>query len=186
MRWDVHARKKLPRRCHCEEPRATKQSRPGVITVAPRLLGFARNDRLCRSMEPLPALRLMQIENRIAEGIFNVEDWWSLERMSSPSGLNCPDCHSALYDLADKRMLRFRCRSGHVIYDWFPRSAFGHKAMLCAIIQPLCAMRSSTRSPFPDESGVNRQSGWLSDWVLVSRELGASLAKAQSLGIQQM
>jgi two-component system, chemotaxis family, protein-glutamate methylesterase/glutaminase len=63
--------------------------------------------------ELLPAVRLMQIENRIAEGIFNVEDWWSLERMSSPSGLNCPNCRSALYELNDKRMLRFRCRSGH-------------------------------------------------------------------------
>jgi two-component system chemotaxis response regulator CheB len=57
--------------------------------------------------------RLMQIENRIAEGIFSVEDWWNLEQMSVPSGLNCPNCSSALYELDDKRLLRFRCRSGH-------------------------------------------------------------------------
>ncbi len=56
---------------------------------------------------------LMMIENRIAEGIFNVEDWWALEQISSPSGLNCPSCKSALYELKDQRVLRFRCRSGH-------------------------------------------------------------------------
>ncbi len=57
--------------------------------------------------------KLMEVENRIAEGIFNVEDWWTLEQMSKPSGLNCPACRSALYELNDKRVLRFRCRSGH-------------------------------------------------------------------------
>jgi two-component system chemotaxis response regulator CheB len=57
--------------------------------------------------------RLMEIENRIAQGIFTVEDWWGLEQMSIPSGFNCPSCRSALYELNDKRVLRFRCRSGH-------------------------------------------------------------------------
>jgi two-component system, chemotaxis family, protein-glutamate methylesterase/glutaminase len=56
---------------------------------------------------------LMAIENRIAEGIFSVDDWWGLEQMSEPSGLNCPNCRSALYELNDKRVLRYRCRSGH-------------------------------------------------------------------------
>lgn len=57
--------------------------------------------------------KLMEIENRIAEGIFSVDDWWGLEQMSEPSGLNCPNCRSALYELTDKRVLRYRCRSGH-------------------------------------------------------------------------
>lgn len=55
---------------------------------------------------------LMTIENRIASGIFSVGDWWGLEQMSAPSGLNCPTCRSALYELRDKRVLRLRCRSG--------------------------------------------------------------------------
>jgi two-component system, chemotaxis family, protein-glutamate methylesterase/glutaminase len=57
--------------------------------------------------------KLMEIENRIAEGIFRVEDWWALEQMSEPSGLNCASCRSALYELKDQRVLRYRCRSGH-------------------------------------------------------------------------
>ena len=61
---------------------------------------------------PDRSLHLMEIENRIAEGVFNVEDWWNLEQMSEPSGLNCPDCRSALYELSDKRVLRFRCLPG--------------------------------------------------------------------------
>ncbi|MFX1673642.1 chemotaxis protein CheB [Paraburkholderia sp. A2WS-5] len=56
---------------------------------------------------------LIDIENRIAEGIFDLQDWWKLEGMSSPCGLNCPICRSALYELRDKRMMRFRCRAGH-------------------------------------------------------------------------
>lgn len=57
--------------------------------------------------------KLIEIENRIAEGIFKVGDWWALEQMSVPSGLNCPNCRSALYELGDRRVLRYRCRSGH-------------------------------------------------------------------------
>ena len=57
--------------------------------------------------------KLIQIEDRIADGIFNVDDWWGLEQMSTPSGFNCPDCRSALYEIKDARVLRFRCRSGH-------------------------------------------------------------------------
>ncbi len=65
-------------------------------------------------LESAPEIeKLMQIENRIAEGIFTVEDWWALEQMSVPSGLNCPLCRSALYELKDQRVLRYRCRSGH-------------------------------------------------------------------------
>ncbi|WP_036020490.1 chemotaxis protein CheB [Paraburkholderia mimosarum] len=56
---------------------------------------------------------LIEIENRIAEGIFDLQDWWKLEGMSVPCGLNCPVCKSALYELHDKRMMRFRCRAGH-------------------------------------------------------------------------
>ncbi len=64
--------------------------------------------------EPEPSIeKLMEVENRIAEGIFTVEDWWTLEQMSIPSGLNCPNCSSALYELKDQRILRYRCRSGH-------------------------------------------------------------------------
>jgi two-component system chemotaxis response regulator CheB len=55
----------------------------------------------------------MEVENRIAEGVFTVQDWWVLEGMSTPSGLTCSNCRSALYELRDQRVLRYRCRSGH-------------------------------------------------------------------------
>lgn len=56
--------------------------------------------------------KLVEIENRIAEGILGVEDWWRFQQMSIPSDLNCPDCRSAFYEVTDPRFLRFRCRSG--------------------------------------------------------------------------
>jgi two-component system chemotaxis response regulator CheB len=72
---------------------------------------LANDDPPPESREPLQDL--LEIENRIAEGIFKVDDWWALEQLSIPSGLNCPACRSALYELRDQRALRYRCRSGH-------------------------------------------------------------------------
>ena len=63
--------------------------------------------------DPPNTTTMLEIEGRIAAGDFRVEDWWQLESLSSPSGLNCPDCRSALYELGDRRVLRFRCRAGH-------------------------------------------------------------------------
>ncbi len=92
--------------------RHMKVDRICTLDEMARLFVVLANDAPPR--EPAESLQaLMEIENRIAEGIFNVEDWWSLERMSVPSGLNCPNCRSALYELKEPRVLRYRCRSGH-------------------------------------------------------------------------
>jgi hypothetical protein len=42
-------------------------------------------------LEPEQSLQnLMEIENRMVEGIFSVGDSWALEQMSGPSGMNLP------------------------------------------------------------------------------------------------
>jgi two-component system, chemotaxis family, protein-glutamate methylesterase/glutaminase len=82
-----------------------------LAEMAALLVALAKDDPPSLSDEKLQ--ELMEIENRIAEGIFSVADWWALEQMSIPSGLNCPTCRSALYELRDSRLLRYRCRSGH-------------------------------------------------------------------------
>jgi two-component system, chemotaxis family, protein-glutamate methylesterase/glutaminase len=76
------------------------------------LLELARDDPSDTAPQEA-TLRLMEIENRIASGVFSAEDWAAIERVSAPSGLNCPDCRSALQELRDPRVLRFRCRAGH-------------------------------------------------------------------------
>jgi two-component system chemotaxis response regulator CheB len=89
------------------------------ITVDHRCRLQEMGPLLTRLVEsPLPAdppgnKVLLAIEGRIAAGDFQLDDWWALERMSKPSGLNCPDCRSAVYEMNDQRVLRFRCRSGH-------------------------------------------------------------------------
>ncbi|WP_233837749.1 chemotaxis protein CheB [Paraburkholderia sp. ZP32-5] len=64
---------------------------------------------------PAPGSRddLIRIETRIAEGSVDAADWSQFERLSTPSGLNCPECASALFELRDRSMTRFRCRAGH-------------------------------------------------------------------------
>jgi two-component system, chemotaxis family, protein-glutamate methylesterase/glutaminase len=94
-----------------------------VAGIADELVRLARDD-------PDPPAEdadriLLAIEHRIAAGIFNALDWMRLEQRSVPSGLNCPDCRSALYEIRDPRLLRFRCRAGHA---WSALSLLGAQA----------------------------------------------------------
>lgn len=106
--------------------------------------------------------KLMEIENRIAEGIFNVEDWWALEQMSLPSGLNCPNCRSALFELKDRRVLRYRCRSGH---------AFSAESLLSGQADAREALLSSLFGAFIEEATVAKR---LEDQPLFSENLYAA------------
>lgn len=56
---------------------------------------------------------LLEIEERISGGALALDDWKALERQGRSAALNCPDCRSALIELGDDRLIRFRCRSGH-------------------------------------------------------------------------
>ncbi len=129
--------------------------------------------------------RLMEIENRIAEGIFTVEDWWALEQMSAPSGLNCPICRSAVYELKDQRVLRYRCRSGHAFSaqsllsgqadarEAYLSSLFGaliEEATLTKRLgtEPLFAEDSYTAEALSNRAGeLNRQANQVSEWLHV-------------------
>jgi two-component system chemotaxis response regulator CheB len=126
---------------------------------------------------------LMGIEDRIAEGVFKVEDWWALEQMSVPSGLNCPNCHSALYELKDQRVLRYRCRSGHAFTaqsllsgqadarEAYLSSLFGaliEEATLAKRLrgEPLFAEDSYTAEALNNRVDVlDRQANQLSEWL---------------------
>lgn len=83
-----------------------------VAEMAEVLVALAEDDP-AESGEATADLAVLQLENRIACGIFDPDDWQVLEQSCRPSGLNCPDCRSALYELNDPRLLRYRCRSGH-------------------------------------------------------------------------
>ena len=127
--------------------------------------------------------KLMEIENRIAEGIFKVEDWWALEQMSIPSGLNCPACRSALYELKDHRVLRYRCRSGHAFSaqsllsgqadarEEYLSSLFGaliEEATLAKRLggEPLFAEDAYTARSLNDRAGdLDRQANQVSEWL---------------------
>jgi two-component system chemotaxis response regulator CheB len=129
------------------------------------------------------SLQLMEIENRIADGNFNVQDWLALEQMSIPSGLNCPNCRSALYEIRDQRVLRYRCRSGHAFSaqsllsgqadarEAVPSSLFG------VLIEEATVARRLRREPLFSENSftaesldnrvdtLDRQANQISEWL---------------------
>jgi two-component system, chemotaxis family, protein-glutamate methylesterase/glutaminase len=127
--------------------------------------------------------KLMDVENRIAEGIFRVEDWWAPEQMSLPSGLNCPTCSSALYELKDPRILRYRCRSGHAFtgQSLLSGQADAREAHLSSLFGALIeeatlAKRLRGEPLFADDSfaaeslvkrveSLDRQANQVSDWL---------------------
>ena len=47
----------------------------------------------------------------------------NLKLIGTPSTLTCPDCGGALFELNDKRALRYRCHTGH---------AFSLRSLACA------------------------------------------------------
>ncbi len=98
--------------------------------------------------DPPGSAELMEIEGRIAAGDFRIEDWWELEKLSEPSGLNCPDCRSALYEIADKRVLRFRCRAGH---------AFSAESLASGQSEARYSVLSSLYGALMEESTVLRR-----------------------------
>ena len=56
----------------------------------------------------------VEIESRIAEQkMESGELIASVERLGKISKLTCPDCHGALWELDDEKILRYRCHVGH-------------------------------------------------------------------------
>ena len=56
----------------------------------------------------------IEIEARIAEQkMESAELIASVERLGKVSKLTCPDCHGALWELDDEKILRYRCHVGH-------------------------------------------------------------------------
>jgi two-component system chemotaxis response regulator CheB len=51
------------------------------------------------------------VEVKIAEG--DPDSYELLREIARPSAYTCPECHGALWEVLDDRMLCFRCRVGH-------------------------------------------------------------------------
>ena len=56
----------------------------------------------------------IEIESRIAEQEMDGDELLaSVERIGRISKITCPDCHGALWEIADEHILRYRCHVGH-------------------------------------------------------------------------
>ena len=79
-----------------------------LAEIAPLLVRLAREPV---SEPPLPVPEEMMKEARIAE----LDDAAMLtpDRPGEPSGLTCPECNGALFEIKDGTIARYRCRVGH-------------------------------------------------------------------------
>jgi two-component system chemotaxis response regulator CheB len=56
----------------------------------------------------------IEIEAKIAEQTMESNELIaSIERLGTISKLTCPDCHGALWEIKDEKLLRYRCHVGH-------------------------------------------------------------------------
>jgi two-component system chemotaxis response regulator CheB len=53
----------------------------------------------------------IELEDRIAR--LDPATPENVERLGTPSGFTCPECEGPLWEIQDKKILRFRCRVGH-------------------------------------------------------------------------
>lgn len=108
---------------------------------------------------PMPAdPSLARFEALLAAGRFGVGEKPWLDQLASPSGLNCPDCRSALYELKEGRFMRFRCRCGHgfsartllseqaLVRENFMASLFGSLAEEAALARRLSKDEGSAQT----------------------------------------
>ena len=78
--------------------------------MADLLLALAREEPVApadRNLAPSPALRR---EHALGEGRHTME---KLKEIATPSTFSCPDCGGVLFELDDKRPVRYRCHTGH-------------------------------------------------------------------------
>ena len=90
---------------------------------------------------------LLELEGRLAEAPTDGAAWALLEQRCRPAGLEFPDCRSALYELGDARLSRFRCRAGHafVVLSLLSAQAEGRERLLssarCVLLEEAALAR---------------------------------------------
>ncbi|NML18198.1 chemotaxis protein CheB [Azohydromonas caseinilytica] len=89
-----------------------------------------------------------RFENALAEGRLGPPERELFDRLAQAAGLNCPDCRSALYELQDCRLTRFRCRCGH---------AFSAHTLLSRQAQVRADLLASLLGALIEESGLARR-----------------------------
>ena len=57
--------------------------------------------------------RVIELEHYISDAgvALTDRDWWN--ELVTPCGLTCPECQGVLGEVRDRRVLRFRCQTGH-------------------------------------------------------------------------
>jgi two-component system chemotaxis response regulator CheB len=81
-----------------------------LAQMADLLLALAREDPDAPARQnPAPSSALRR-EHAVGKGGHTMEN---LKEIASPSTFSCPDCGGVLFELYDKRPMRYRCHTGH-------------------------------------------------------------------------
>lgn len=99
---------------------------------------------------------LARVEALLAQGQLGVGEKPWLDQLAQPSGFNCPDCRSALYELKDTRFMRFRCRCGHGFSAraLLSEQALARENFMASLFGALAEESALARRVSRDESGA--------------------------------
>ena len=122
--------------------------------------------------EESPASKALEIETRIAFGDNPLKE--SIMSLGEASAFTCPECHGALIEITNGKLVRFRCNTGHAfqltVYspNWpnRPKILYGApsvpstKISCCSIIWR--NMRGSRETRSGENAGAH---GWKTEFV---------------------
>lgn len=80
-----------------------------VHQIAQTLCKLVTEERADRTEDPRSGLAEMEYRINLNEMLSMKE----MDKMGTPSGLTCPECHGALWEVGETAPVRFRCHTGH-------------------------------------------------------------------------
>ena len=90
---------------------ALKQLRPDHVVSLEAMPKLLVSLALQADGKPMPAPKNIGFEIEIAKGGHATIE--AMDQIGRRSGLGCPDCHGAMWEIDEGELVRFRCHVGH-------------------------------------------------------------------------
>lgn len=128
---------------------------------------------------PVAAPAALRREFAVGTGEHAVEN---LKRIAQPSLFSCPDCAGVLFELHDKRPVRFRCHTGHA-FTLRSLAATQEQTADAALWTGLRVLQEK-ESILRRMADVHPEDGAAEDWLSEAQEIGQVAAALRKLTLK--